>query len=104
MGHVRRGALATVLVATLCGTANAGGPPGPLKPWPCEAPFADRIDPEQLWPTALPAPLPLPEAWQGDAQARALVEFIASTENSANSGTRRIAEFVASNGKLKPEL
>jgi hypothetical protein len=52
----------------------------------------------------LPAPLPPPDAWEADVQARQLVDFIASPENSANSGSRRIEEFVTDNGKLRPEL
>jgi hypothetical protein len=66
--------------------------------------FANQLRPEALWPAALPAPLPPPDAWEADAQARQLVDFIASPENSANSGSRRIEEFVNDNGKLRPEL
>jgi hypothetical protein len=102
MRSERRGALAAGLFLILYGTAHAGGPPGPLKDWPCEAPYADRLDAAALWPEALPAPLPPDGAWKNDAVARPLVEFIASTENSANAGSRRIADETATHGKLTP--
>src|SRR5579862_1743455 len=100
----RGGIIAACLFLVLCSTATAGGPPGPLKDWPCDAPFSSQIDPAAIWPDALPAPLPADGAWHADATARPLVEFIAGTENSANSGTRYIADFVATHGKLEPEL
>ena len=104
MPSVRCGALAAMLFAGLCGSAAAGGPPGPLKDWPCPAPFADQLTPQGVWPAALPAPLPSAEAWSGDAEARGLVEFVASPENSPSSGIRHIEEFVQANGALRPEL
>jgi hypothetical protein len=108
MGSGRCGAVAAILFLSLCSTARAGNPsgplPAPLKDWPCQAEFADQLHSEALWPTALPAPLPPPDAWEADAQARQLVDFIASPENSAKSGSHRIEEFVNDNGKLRPEL
>jgi hypothetical protein len=104
MPSVRCAGLAALLFAGLCGGAIAGGPPGPLKDWPCDAAFSNQLMPQAIWPGALPAPLPDAEAWSSDPQARKLVEFIASTENSANAGARFIDDFVHDNGGLRPEL
>jgi len=104
MPSVRCGALAAMLFASLCGGAAAAGPPGPLKDWPCSVPFADQLTPQGVWSTALPSPLPATEAWSADPRAHALVEFVASPENSPSSGIRHIEEFVHDNGELPPEL
>src|SRR5258708_37407082 len=101
MGYGRRGAIAALLVAGSCSLAEAAGPPGPLKDWPCSAPFADRLTPEGVWPTTLPAPLPVDEAWTTDAQARQLVEFIVDPANSPQSGVQHIEDFVHGNGPLR---
>ena len=103
MPSVRCGGLAAMLFACLCGSAVAA-PPGPLKDWPCSAPFADQLTPQGVWPAALPSPLPAADAWSADPQAKALVEFVAGTENSPASGIRHIEEFVGDNGELRPEL
>ena len=104
MPSVRCAGLAAMLITSLCGNAVAGGPPGPLKDWPCAAAFSDQLTPQDVWPTPLPAALPDANAWSGDAQARTLVEFIASTENSPAAGARFIDDFARDNGGLRPAL
>ncbi len=104
MRYVLRCAVVPLVLGFLHGTAAANGPPGPLKDWPCAAPFADRLTPTGLWPADLPAPLPAEGEWAADPQARQLVEFIADPANSPRSGARHIEDFVKDNGPLTPAL
>jgi len=104
MQHRRVGAIALALAVIVQGTALAGGPPGPLKDWPCPAPFAARLTPEALWPTALPGTVPSTETWKADPKARAIVEFVASPENSPRAGTQYIEDFAKANGGIRPDL
>ena len=60
--------------------------------------------PDQVWPDPIPAPLPAADAWERDPEAKPLVEFIASPENSPKAGAARIDEFAASRGELRSEL
>lgn len=97
-------AAAAALTALAHGTALAGGPPGPLKDWPCAAPFADRLTPEAVWPTALPGAVPDVEAWKSDPQAKAIVEFVTSSENSPRIGAQYIDDFAKANGPIRVEI
>jgi hypothetical protein len=104
MLHFGTGAALLALATLGCGSAIAAGPPGPLKDWPCAAPFADQLSPEAVWPTALPTSLPAPGAWQADLRAKAIVEFIADTANSPRAGTQYIDDFAVAKGRLSPDL
>jgi hypothetical protein len=104
MLYGRTGPLGLALAMVAHGVAFAGGPPGPLKDWPCQAPFADRLTPEAMWPTALPGAVPEGEAWRSDAKARAIVDFVASPENSPRAGTQYIDEFAKTNGGIRPDF
>ena len=72
-----------------------------ISDWPCDAPFAERFDPVQVWGTALPRPLA--EGWRQDAAVREVVEFAANPENPPRQGTKRIAEFAAPLGGAERE-
>jgi hypothetical protein len=104
MQHGRAGAIALALAAVVQGSALAGGPPGPLKDWPCPAPFADRLTPEAIWPTALPGTVPADDVWKADPKARAIVEFVAASENSPRMGTQYIEDFAKANGAIRPDF
>jgi hypothetical protein len=64
-----------------------------IRDWPCDAPFAERFEPTQVWGGALPRPLP--EGWRQDAPVREVVEFAADPENTPGQGAKRIAAFAA---------
>ena len=102
--RVRDCVAAAMLAIIAHGTALAGGPPGPLKDWPCPVPFADRLTPEATWPAPLPGALPDVEAWKADPQAKAIVEFVTSTENSPRMGAAYIDDFAKANGPIRPAL
>ena len=72
-----------------------------ISDWPCDAPFAERFDPVQVWGTALPRPLA--EGWRQDAAVRQVVEFAANPENPPRQGAKRIAEFAAPLGGAERE-
>ena len=72
--------------------------PGPtvaeeIRDWPCDAPFAERFEPTQVWGGDLPRPLP--EGWHQDVAVREVVEFAADPENPPGQGAKRIAAFAA---------
>jgi hypothetical protein len=101
----RRSAIALALWLALGATANAAGPPGPLKDWPCPVPLEAELTAATIWPAAsLPAALPEAEAWKANSESRQVVEFVADPENSPASGSSRIAELAASRGGFHPEL
>jgi hypothetical protein len=64
-----------------------------IRDWPCEAPFAERFDPVQVWGSPLPSSLP--EGWRRDPGVRELVEFAANPENPPAEGAKQIVAFAA---------
>jgi hypothetical protein len=104
MMRVRECVAAAAFLIIAHGTTLAAGPPGPLEDWPCPAPFADHLTPEAAWPGALPGALPDAEAWKADPQAKAIVEFVAGTENSPRVGAQYIDDFAKANGPIRPAL
>jgi hypothetical protein len=72
-----------------------------IRDWPCDAPFAERFEPAQVWGGALPRSLP--EGWRQDAAVREVVEFAANPENTPRQGAKRIAAFAAPLGAEREE-
>jgi hypothetical protein len=72
-----------------------------ISDWPCDAPFAERFDPVQVWGSGLPRPLA--EGWRRDATVREVVEFAANPENPARQGVQRITKFAALLGGAERE-
>ncbi len=89
--RVRRLLRAPVLWMVLLGIAPASAEE--IRDWPCDAPYAERFDPVQIWGGALPRPLA--EGWRQDADVREVVEFAANPENTPRQGAKRIAKFAA---------
>jgi hypothetical protein len=72
-----------------------------IRDWPCDAPFAGRFDPVQVWGSALPRPPA--DGWRQDAEVREVVEFAANPENTPGLGAKRIAKFAAPLGGAERE-
>ena len=89
--RVRRLLRAPALWLVLLGIAPATAEE--IRDWPCDAPFAERFDPVQVWGSALPRPLA--DGWRQDAEVRDVVEFAANPENTPRQGAKRIAKFAA---------
>jgi hypothetical protein len=64
-----------------------------IRDWPCDAPFAERFDPVQIWGSPLPSSLP--EGWRRDPGVRELVEFAANPETPPAEGAKQIVAFAA---------
>jgi hypothetical protein len=73
-----------------CAAADAGEA---IQDWPCDAPFAERFEPTQVWGSPLPSALP--EGWREDPGVREVVEFAANPENPPRQGAEQIAAFAA---------
>jgi hypothetical protein len=90
--------LALTLAITLGTPAFAAqGPAKPLPDWPCDTPLSGQLEPAMLWPGATAQP---EGAWQDDAEARQLVEFLTASENSPAMGEREIGDYAAKHGPV----
>jgi hypothetical protein len=99
------GICAPIIWALLASSgAAAPPPPGPLRDWPCEAPFADHLVPQAVWPGELPATLPDADAWQTDPATRRLVLYITSPENSPAAGVQMIEDWSREAGSFQGEV
>jgi hypothetical protein len=97
--RVRRVLSAPVLWLILLGMSQATAEE--IRDWPCDAPFAERFDPVEVWGGALRRPLA--NGWREDAEVRDVVEFAANPENPPRQGGKRIAKFAAPLGGAERE-
>jgi hypothetical protein len=97
--HVRRLLKAPVFGMLLLGIVPATAQE--IRDWPCDAPFAERFDPAQVWGNDLPRPPA--EGWRQDSAVREVVEFAANPENPAPQGVQRITKFAALLGGAERE-
>lgn len=93
---------AAALLLALAVPCLAKGPPRPLADWPCDTPFAGPLDAAMLWP-GIDGRAAAEAAWQQDAVARRLVDFLTAGENSPGMGQREIEAFAEKNGPFPPD-
>ncbi len=90
---VARKVAALVFVLVAAAFSGAAGAAERLLGWPCQVPFAAKIEPAAVWPA--PPPVRLDGAWRQRERVVAVVEYATNPENNPTLGMAAISAFAA---------